>query len=154
MDSDDRLRSARELAIVQTAKQPDANTFSRRPTVPGIGKLLALVLRYAIHNLQRFPRVQACVSSGRLVKCAKDSAGQRDGTSGPTIGNAYLTWAFAEAAGLFLRHHPRGQQYLARLEKQHGQGKALTGLAHKLAPAVYDMLNRETAFDMRTFLHE
>jgi hypothetical protein len=38
------------------------------------------------------------------------------------------------------------------LEKKHGKGKALTILAHKLGRAVYYMLKRPTAFDMRTFL--
>jgi hypothetical protein len=42
---------------------------------------------------------------------------------------------------------------LAKLEKKHGKGKALTILAHKLARAVYYMLKRERAFDMNTFLH-
>jgi hypothetical protein len=53
---------------------------------------------------------------------------------------------------LFLRTNPAGQKYLARLEKKHGKGKALTVLAHKLARAVYHMLKRETAFDMPRFL--
>ena len=51
-------------------------------------------------------------------------------------------WAFSEAAVLFLRDNPAGQKYLTRLEKKHGQGKALTVLAQKLARAVYDMLKR------------
>jgi len=88
-----------------------------------------------------------------LIKCAKESAGKRYGTSGATIGNAYLKWAFSEAAVLFLRNHPAGQQYLARLEKKHGTGKALTILAQKLARAVYYMLRRDTVFDRDRFLH-
>jgi len=87
------------------------------------------------------------------VQCAKESAGQRYGTSGAKIGNSSLTWAFSEAAVLFLRNNPAGQKSLARLEKQHGQGKALTVLAHTLARAVYYMFKRDTAFDMHTFLH-
>ena len=122
--------------------------------MPGIGKILRLVLRYAIHDSGRFPRVQDFVSSCRLVTCAKDSAGTRSGTSGTTIGNAYLTWAFAEAAVLCLRNHPAAQQWLARLAKQHGQGNALTVLAHTWARAVYDLLTRGTAFALDTFLHD
>jgi hypothetical protein len=68
------------------------------------------------------------------------------------IGNAYLKWAFSEAAGLFLRANPAVQKRRARIEKKHGKGKALTVLAHKLARAVYDMLKRHTAFEMRKFL--
>jgi len=142
-----------ELAIVKTAKQHDANTLYLLQTVPGIGKILSLVLLYEMHDIARFPRVQDFVSYCRLVKCAKESAGKRYGTSGTKIGNAYLKWAFSEAAVLFLRNNPVGQKYLTRLEKKHGKGKALTVLAHKLARAVYYMLKRGMVFDMDQFLH-
>jgi transposase len=121
-------------------------------TVPGIGKILSLVLLYEMHDIGRFPRVQDFVSYCRLVKCTRESAGKRYGTSGTKIGNAYLKWAFSEAAVLFLRNNPAGQKYLARLEKKHGKGKALTVLAHKLARAVYYMVKRRVVFDLDTFL--
>jgi transposase len=149
----DQLLRNMELSVLKTAKQHDANTLYRLRTVPGIGEILSLVLLYEIHDIQRFPRVQDFVSYCRLVKCAKESAGKRYGTSGTKIGNAYLKWAFSEAAVLFLRANPGGQKYLARLEKKHGKGKALTILAHKLARAVYYMLKREVVFDLDTFLH-
>jgi transposase len=139
IDHYDRLLRDMELAILKTAKQHDANTLYLLCTVPGIGEILSLVLLDASHDIQRCPRVQDFVSYCRLVKCAKESAGTRYGTSGSKIGNAYLKWAFSEAAVLFLRANPAGQKYLARLEKKHSKGKALTVLAHKLARAVYDM---------------
>src|SRR4029453_13288031 len=122
-------------------------------TVPGIGKILSLVLLYEIHQIDRFPRVQDCASSCRLVKCAKESAGKRSGTSGTNIGNAPLKWACSEAAVLFLRDHPAGQQFRTRLEKKHRKGKALTILAHTLAPARFFLFKKKRAFDMDTFLH-
>jgi hypothetical protein len=88
------------------------------------------------------------------VKCAKESAGTRDGTSGKKIGNADLKWAFSEAAVLFWRNNPAGQTYLARFEKNHRKGQALTVLAHQLARAVYDMLKRDTACDLDKFFNE
>jgi transposase len=141
-----------ERSILKAAKPHDANTLYQLRTVPGIGEILRLVLLYDIHDIQRFPRGQEFVSYCRLVTCAKASAGKRYGTAGTKIGQASLTWAFSEAAVLFLRTNPAGQTYLAHLEKQHGQGKALTVLAHKLARAVYDMLKRGVAFDLNTFL--
>src|SRR4029434_3540947 len=150
----DELLRDLELSIVKAAKHHDAHTLYLLQTVPGIGKILSLVLLYEIHDIQRFPRVQDFVSYCRLVKCAKESAGKRYGTAGAKIGNAYLKWAFSEAAVLFLRNHPAGQKYLARLEKKHGTGKALTTLAHKLPPAVDYMLRRDTVFDMQKFLNE
>jgi transposase len=142
-----------ELTIVKTAKHHDANTLYLLQTVPGIGKILSLVLLYEIHQIDRFPRVQDFASYCRLVKCAKESAGKRSGTSGTKIGNAHLKWAFSEAAVLFLRDNPAGQKFLTRLEKKHSKGKALTILAHKLARAVYYMLKQKTAFDMSKFLN-
>jgi transposase len=149
----DQLLTDLELSIVKNAKHHDANTFYRLRSVPGVGKILALVMLYEIHDIHRFPRVQDFVSYCRLVKCAKESAGKRYGSSGKKIGNAHLKWAFSEAAVLFLRHNPAGQKFLAKLEHRHGKGKALTVLAHKLARAVYYMLKRQTVFDMETFLH-
>ena len=140
-----------ELSVRKTAKQPNANTLYLRRTVPGIGEILSLVLLYAIPDIQRLPRGQDCVSYCRLVQCATESAGKRYGPSGNKIGNAYLTWAFSEAAVLLLRNNPTGQKSLARLEKKHGKGKALTVLAHKLARAVSSMLKREVVFDLATF---
>ncbi len=148
---DELLRDV-ELTIVQTAKHHDAQTLYLLHTVPGIGKILSLVLLYEIHDIARFPRVQDFASYCRLVKCARESAGKRSGTSGTKIGNAHLKWAFSEAAVLFLRDNPAAQKLLARLEKKHSKGKALTILAHKLARAVYYMLKRQTAFDLDTFL--
>jgi len=148
----DELLRDLELSILTTAKQHDANTLYLLQTVPGIGKILSLVLLYEIHDIDRFPRVQDFASYCRLVKCAKESAGKHLGTSGKKIGNAHLKWAFSEAAVLFLRNNPQGQKYLARLEKKHDKGKALTILAHKLARAVYYMLKRKTAFDIDVFL--
>jgi Transposase IS116/IS110/IS902 family len=145
---DDALLRDLALAMLKTANQHDAPTLYWLQTVPGMGNILSLVRRYDRHAIGRLPRVQDFASYARLVKGRKESAGKRLGTSGKNIGNAHLQWACSEAATLCLRHHPNGQTRLTRLATTHGQGKALTILAHKLARAVYDMLKRQTAFEM------
>jgi transposase len=149
----DQLLRDVELSILKTAKQHNAQTLYLLRTIPGIGEILSLVLLYEIHAITRFPRVQDFLSYCRLVKCTKESAGKRYGTSGTKIGNAHLKWAFSEAAVLFLRANPTGQKYLTKLEKKHGSGKALTRLGQKLGRTVYYMLQRQTAFDMDKFLN-
>src|SRR6266436_3718920 len=141
----DQLLGEVELYITRSAKTHDVQTFARLQSVPGIGKILALVIFYEIQDITRFPRVQDFVSYCRLVKCAKESGGKRLGTSGKKIGNVHLRWAFAEAAVLFIRQSQPGKEYFAKLEHQHGQAKALTVLAHKLGRAVYYRLTREQA---------
>jgi hypothetical protein len=120
--------------------------------VPGMGKILRVVLLDDIHAITRFPRGQDFVSSGRLVKGAKASAGKRSGTAGTKIGQAYLPWACSAAAVLCLRHTPAGHKSLARVEKKHGKGQAWTVLAHTLARAVYSRLKREVGFARATVL--
>jgi len=151
VDEYDRLLTELELHLSATAKVHDVNAFYRLRSVPGIGKILALVLLYEIHDIHRFPRVQDFVSYCRLVKCAKQSDGKHYGYSGTKIGNAHLKWAFSEAAVLGLRKNPPAQRYVARLAHKHGKGKALTILAHKLARAVYYMLRRGQAFEATKF---
>jgi transposase len=141
-----------ELSITRTAKGHDAQTFSRVPSVPGIGKILALVLRYEIQDITRFPRGQDFVSYCRLVQCAKESNGKRVGTSGKKIGTVPLRWAFAEAAILFLRQNHLGKAYCTKLAPKHGKAKALTVRGHTRARAVYDRLTREHAFDLNRFV--
>jgi hypothetical protein len=149
--SDDaRLRDV-ELNIVTTARHHEAQTMYLRQTVPGIGTMLRLVLLDDSHASERFPRGQDVLSSGRLVTWSKASAGNRDGPSGTTIGQAHRTWAFAEAAVLCLRDQAAAHKDLARLEHNHGQGQAVIVLAQKLARAVYSRLTRQVACERETF---
>jgi transposase len=126
-----------EVSRVRLARQHAPAPCSRLHAVPGIGKILRLVMRYEIQDLARFPRGQDFVSSGRLVKCATESAGQRYGTSGAKLGHAALPWAFSAAAVLWLRDPPASQQSLTKRENTHGHGNAWPRLAPPLARAVY-----------------
>ena len=141
-----------ENFILRTAKNCDANMLYRLRTVPGIGKILSLVLLYEIHDIKRFKRTQELASYSRLVKCARESAGKVSGSGGTKIGNVHLKWAFSEAAVGFLRNNPEGKKYYDRLLHKHGKGKALTVLAHKLARAVYYIWKKDTVFDQEKFL--
>ena len=152
MDCYDKELTALEYYIEKTAKGHDAMSYYLLRTVPGIGRILAMLILYEIHVISRFPRVQDFASYSRLVKCPKSSAGKRYGTGGSKIGNAHLKWAFSEAAVLFLRRNEAGKQYVQRLTRKHGKGKALSILAHRLGRAVYYMLKRGEAFDMKAFL--
>ena len=114
---DDHLLRAMEVSLLHTARVNHTNTLSLLRTGPGIGESLGLVLLYAMHDIDRCPRGQDCVSDCRLRKCSKESAGKRSGTLGAQIGNAYRTWASSEAAGLFLRDNPAGQTSLPAWSK-------------------------------------
>jgi hypothetical protein len=133
---------------VKTAKQHDAQPLYLLHTVPGIRKMRSRGWLDAMPQLDRFPSGQPFVSYGRLGKCRQASGGKRLGTSGTNIGKAHLKWAVSAAAPLCLRNNAAGQTSLARLEHKHGNGKALTLLAHPLGRAVYAMRQRQTALGL------
>lgn len=122
-------------------------------TVPGIGQVLAFSILYEIERIERFPRVQEFLSYSRMLKCSKESAGKRYGSSGSKIGNVHLKWAFSEAAILFLKNNAPAKKWLLKKQKKHGKAKALTILAAKIARCVYQMLRTQRRFNSMTFFN-
>jgi hypothetical protein len=112
----EQWRSDSEWTLVQAAQQHAAQALSLLQSVPGLGTILRLGLFDAMQDMERLPRVQDCVSSGRLVTCAQESAGKRSGSSGTKSGHASLQGACAAAAVLLLRDTPAGQKALTRGE--------------------------------------
>ena len=115
-----------ELAVLRQARIHDPHALALLTSFPGIGKVLALTILYEIHDIARFPTVGDFASYSRLVKCQHSSNGKSLGTAGAKIGNAYLKWAFSEAAVLFVA------------KSEHGR-------------TVYFMLARQRAFDPQRF---
>jgi transposase len=151
IDKLDELIAQVELHLTRAAKVDDVQTYHRLRTIPGVGPILALVLLYEMHQVDRFERVGQFLSYARLVRCDHESAGKKSGTGGKKIGNAHLRWAFAEAACLFLRGSERARQWKQKQEKKHTPAKVLGVLAARLARAVYHMLRKRQAFDEDRF---
>jgi len=148
----DPIIAKMERDIISMANHHDPVAYALLKSIPGIGKILGLVILYEIETIKRFPSVQDFVSYCRLVKSIKESNGKRYGSSGKKIGNAHLKWAFSEAAVLFLKGNEPAKRYLNRLTAKHGKGKALSILAHKLGRAAYFMLKNKEPFDQKKFL--
>jgi len=143
---DDRLATL-ERPLQRHAKIDDADLYQRLLSIPGVGKILALILLYEIHDINRFAAVGNFLSYARLVRGSHESAGKKKGAPGKKIGNAHLKWAFGEAACLLLRHSARAKVWMKRQEKKHGKAKALAILAAKLGRTVYHLWRKRTVFD-------
>src|SRR5260370_6685806 len=140
-----------ERHLVRTAKVHDAQAYARLQSVPGIGKVLGLVLLYAIHAVRRFPEAGHFLSYTRLVRPRQESAGKASGFGNKKIGNAHLRWALGEAACLYLRSSERAKRWQARQAKKHGPAKTLGILAAKLGRTVYHLLRTKQVFDEARF---
>jgi transposase len=141
--------TALEEQLQKLTKAAAWRDYTLLQTVPGIGEHLGLTLLYEIGDIARFPTVKDFVSYCRLVKGTVASAGKIKGLRGAKLGNAYLRWAFGEAAVIAKRDHATIGPLAQRLEaKMNGNKfKANTVLAIKLARAVYFMLKNKTVFD-------
>ena len=153
IDHYDPLIKTLDRQILALAKGHDPVSLHLLKSIHGVGDVLGLTMLYEIHDIARFPSRGEFCSYARLVKGQKQSAGKNYGTTGGRIGNAYLRWAFSEAAVLFLRHTPSAERYYNRLISRHGKSKALSIVAKRLGIAVYYMLRRGQPFNLNLFLN-
>jgi transposase len=153
ISSYDAILSQLEKSIINMANHHDPVAYALLQTIPGVGKIIALIILYEIENIRRFASVQDFASYSRLVKCAKESNGKKCGSGGSKIGNAHLKWAFSEAASFFVKNNNPAKKYFDRLINKHGKSKALSIIAHKLGRTVYFMLKNKEAFDQKKFLN-
>ena len=72
----DQLLKQLETKLLGEAKLHDPKACSLLRTIPGIGKILGLVILYEVHDISRFPTVQDFASYCRLVKSKKESDNQ------------------------------------------------------------------------------
>ena len=147
----DQLLKELESDLSRHARLQDPQASFLLQTIPGIGKILSLVLLYEIHTIDRFATVGDFLSYARLVTPKQTSDGKVTGHSGAKIGNAHLKWAFSEAVPMMLRYCEDAKRFLARKEKKYGKARAMTMLARKIARTVYQMLKRKEAFDAVKF---
>ncbi len=142
-----------ESHLTRHAKVDDPVMYQMLRSVPGIGAVLALVLLYEIHKIERFPEVGNFLSYARLVRCEHESAGKKKGFGGKKIGNAHLKWAFGKAACLMLRSCEAAKRWMQRQEKKRGKAKALGILEAKLGRTIYHLWRKRQAFDVKRFLN-
>jgi transposase len=130
----------------------DKEGYTVLRSVPGIGRVLALVLLYEIQDLARFRRVQHFSSYCRVVNPQCESNGKRAGVGEVRRGNRYLCWALHELVNSSCRHCPAIKAYYARLRRRRSARHAHRIMAHRWAVTIYFMLKRKEPFDLDKFL--
>ena len=121
--------------------------YRRLLSVPGIGKILGLTIMLETGDIARFPTVGDYVSYGRLVGSSYVSNSRRKGAGNTRNGNAYLCWAFIEAANFGIRYCETMGRYYQRKASRSKRVVALKAVAHKLARACYHIMNDNVPFD-------
>ena len=120
--------------------------FHLLTSVPGIGPTLATLIMLEVGTIERFAAVGNfawCVDSARI------SNGRKKGQGNVKNGNAYLAWAFVEAANFARRYCAEARRFYERKKARTNGVVATKALAHKLARACYHMLKEQQPFDVK-----
>ncbi len=142
----------REKDIEVAARQHYSTEMAALQSTPGVGIVIALTILLEIDTIDRFDTRQQFCSYARLCGARQESAGKTVGSGNAKQGNAWLKWAFAEAAVLSAQKDERIGKYLDKLSSRLGKAKALSALAHKLGRAFYHMIHKKEVFNIDQFL--
>jgi transposase len=142
-------RLERDIEIA--AQDHYATELSVLHTIPGVGRIISLTILLEIDTISRFDTRQQFCSYARLIAPRQESGGKVVGVGNAKAGNAWLKWAFSEAAVLSAQKDERMKKCLAKLQSKHGTGKGLSIFAHKLGRVVYHLLGTKKVFDVDRF---
>jgi len=141
-----------QIALLEAAVHDQVKLkkgYQKLLTVPGIGKILASTIMLETGDISRFADVGHYVSYGRLVGSSHLTNGKRKGSGNTRNGNAFLCWAFIEAANFAIRHDETIRRYYQRKQARTKRIVALKAVAHKLARACYHMIKEDAVFNTR-----
>jgi transposase len=120
-------------------------------TIPGIGRILSVVIALEIGDVGRFPSAGHLASyAGTTPRVHSSGDKTRYGRLRPDV-NRYLKWAFVEAANCIRLHQGKyaGRRVCRihdRLAGRKGHAKAIGAVARHLAEAAYHVLSRKEAY--------
>jgi transposase len=123
--------------------------FRLLKTTPGIGETLATTIMLETGTVSRFAQVGNFSSYCRCVDSERVSNGKKKGEGNVRNGNAYLAWAFIEAANFARRYCPEAKRFYERKKAKTNNIVATKALAHKLARACYHMLREQKPFEVK-----
>lgn len=117
-------------------------------TVWGVGDVLATVILLETGPITRFKEPGNYASYCRCVDSDRQSNGKSKGEGNVKNGNAFLSWAFVEAANYAQRNYaPANRWYQKKLATVNGKTVvARVALAHKLARATFFVLRDGVVF--------
>jgi transposase len=141
-----------ERDIEVAAEEHYAAELAALRTIPGVGRIIALTVLLEIDTVARFDSRQQFCSYARLIAPKQESGGKVVGRGNSKAGNAWLKWAFSEAAVLSAQKDERMKKCLARVQSRHGVGKGLSIFAHKLGRVAYHLLRTKKVFDVDRFV--
>ena len=139
----EEIAGIEKLILKDATLKPE---FELLKSIPGIGQTLALTIMYETGSIARFADAGHFCSYCRCVPSQHLSNGKVKGKGNVRNGNAYLSWAFMEAAHFAIRFEPRAKSFYERKKAKTHAMVALRAISHKLARASFHILRDQVPF--------
>ncbi len=123
--------------------------FKLVKTLPGVGPILAMTILLETGEIKRFENAGNYSSYCRCVESKRISNAKKKGENNRKNGNAYLGWAYIEAANFAIRYHEPIKRYYQRKLSKTKRVVALKTIANKLSKACYFILRDGVEFEMK-----
>ena len=127
--------------------------FRQLKSAPGVGDILGTTILLETGPIERFASVGDYASYCRMVDSARLSNGKRKGEGNRKCGNAYLAWAYIEAANFAIRYYDPVRRWYDRKASKRHRIVALKAVAHKIARGCYHALRDHVPFDVERAFH-
>lgn len=147
-DVEERVKETEKRIAQLIQETPDMQLMK---TLPGFGKILAVVAVLEIGVISRFGGPSYLASySGTVPRVCSSGDKMRLGRIRPDV-NRYLRWAFVEAANVIaLNRHRMPNRHVTRLYERicarRGHGKAIIAVSRHLAEASYWVLTKKEPY--------
>jgi transposase len=122
-------------------------------TLPGVGKILAVIIWLEVGDVSRFPRSASLATYAGTTPRLHDSGKKRRLGQVRVDVNRYLKWAFVEAANANCLNRRRGNgpnrhvtHLYERVRRRKNHSKAIVAVARHLAEATYWMLTKHEPY--------
>lgn len=139
-----------EKAVLKCARE--IPLYEKLLTLPGVGKILAMTITMEVGDIRRFKTDGNFASYCRVVDSRRMSNGKHKGENNAKCGNAYLAWAFVEAANFAQRYDERCRRWYDRKKAKTSSVIATKALACKLAKAAWHVMKHCQDYDPERML--
>lgn len=106
-------------------------------SVPGVGDILAMAIRYEIDDIERFLTSKKLCSYSGLIPSTYSSGGKTYQGKITKQGNKWLRWALTEAAQNAIKKDPGLRSFYQRVAQRRGKNRAKIAVARKLLEIIY-----------------
>ena len=148
---------AKSIGVIEKAVLDCAHElplYERLLTIPGIGRVLGMTITMEVGDIKRFKTDGDFASYCRTVDAKRLSNGKAKADNNQKCGNAYLAWAFVEAANFARRFDEPCRRWYDRKAAKTSKIIATKALACKLAKAAWHVMAGPGSYDEKRMFPE